>query len=103
MELQNISNFRGHSSKIISVSCSKEYSFVITGDNSGAIIIWDLNRKQYVKTVEFESNIITTQINGNTGDFLACSNTSLGLWDINGTSLARVVVSKQPFMMDQNG
>lgn len=88
-----LSNFRGHSSKILSVSCCKEYSVAISGDISGEIIIWDLNRKQYVRSVQFESNIITTKINGNTGDFLACSNTTLGLWDINGTTLTRNVVS----------
>ncbi len=54
-----------------------------------------MNRKQFVKTVEFETNLITIQINGNTGDFLACSDTNLCLWDINGNHLSRVVVSKQ--------
>lgn len=77
------------------MSCCKEYSIAITGDVSGSIIIWDLNRKQYVKSVEFESNIIATRINGNTGDFLACSNTTLGLWDINGNQLTRRVVSSK--------
>ena len=92
-EVESLTNFRGHTSKILTVSCCKSYSIAVTGDLLGSIIIWDLNRKQYVKSIEFGSHIITTQVNGNTGDFLVCNDTTLGLWDINGNQLDKKVVS----------
>jgi beige protein homolog 1 len=81
---------RGHRKQITTLATSRSYSVIISGSDDCNVIIWDLNRHQYVRCLEGHQNAIrTVSISDNTGDIVTCDGSVCMLWDINGTLLAR--------------
>jgi WD40 repeat protein len=79
---------RAHRKKVTCLSSSRAYSTVVSGGEDCVAIIWDLNRQQYVRTLEgHETPILGVYINDNTGDILTYDISTLKLWDINGNIL----------------
>ncbi|CEP07883.1 hypothetical protein [Parasitella parasitica] len=71
---------KGHSSVITTIAASRTYSIL-----DKTAIIWDLNRKQYVKTLDgHENGVKIISINDTTGDIITCSGHIIRVWTVNG-------------------
>ncbi|KAI9471034.1 MAG: WD40-repeat-containing domain protein [Benjaminiella poitrasii] len=76
---------KGHTSTITSIAVSRSYRILVTGSEDKTAIIWDLNRKQYVRSlIGHESGVQSIHINDTTGDIITCSGHILRVWTING-------------------
>ncbi|KAI8643957.1 hypothetical protein BD408DRAFT_137123 [Parasitella parasitica] len=76
---------KGHSSVVTTIAASRTYSILVTGSEDKTAIIWDLNRKQYVKTLDgHENGVQIISINDTTGDIITCSGHIIRVWTVNG-------------------
>jgi hypothetical protein len=86
---------RGHRKKVKCLATSRSFSVVVSGSEDCSAIIWDLNRHQYVRSLEgHDLPISMVSINDNCGDIVTCDGNTLMLWDINGNLLASNAVSE---------
>jgi WD40 repeat protein len=46
-----LATLRGHSDKVLCLSASRSYSILVSGSEDGTAIIWDINRKLYIKSL----------------------------------------------------
>ncbi|KAI8812528.1 hypothetical protein BJ742DRAFT_792726, partial [Cladochytrium replicatum] len=84
---------RGHGSKVISLDICSSYGVVVSGEEGGSAIIWDLSSFRYLKSLYNLGgpvSLITT--NKKTGDILTCTDQTIYLWTINGDLLAKKTV-----------
>ncbi|KAJ3226431.1 WD repeat and FYVE domain-containing protein 3 [Clydaea vesicula] len=90
------SSLRGHLKKILVLAISKSYNFLVSGGEDNVAIIWDLNKKKYIKTLTgHDSPVTVLAINENTGDICTSTSTVLKIWSINGDLLFSKTVSNQ--------
>ncbi|KAL9550165.1 hypothetical protein PS6_005689 [Mucor atramentarius] len=76
---------KGHSSVVTTIAASRTYSILVTGSEDKTAIVWDLNRKQYVKTLDgHENGVQIIRINDTTGDIITCSGHIIRVWTVNG-------------------
>ncbi|OZJ02277.1 hypothetical protein BZG36_05064 [Bifiguratus adelaidae] len=91
-EISLLACLRGHRGRITAVATSKSYSIIVSASEDQTAIVWDLNRKSYVRQLEgHETKIDLVAVNDTTGDIMTCSSNMLKIWTING----RLLVSKQ--------
>ncbi|KAI9493852.1 hypothetical protein BDB00DRAFT_938645 [Zychaea mexicana] len=85
MDFTLLECLRGHSSSVVSLAASRSYSVLVSGSNDKTAIIWDLNRMEYVRTLQgHDGPVDTVQVNDSTGDIITCSGHTLRVWTING-------------------
>ena len=84
-QLKLRSRLYGHSGTILCVLASVPFGVIVSGDEDGSVIIWDLNRLEMNRTLPLHPALVTAMaINQVTGDIATCSDTSIFLWTLNG-------------------
>ncbi|KAF7722919.1 hypothetical protein EC973_002599 [Apophysomyces ossiformis] len=80
-----LESLRGHSAPVTSITSSRSYSILVSGSEDKTAIVWDLNRMQYVRTLNgHESSVDIVRINDTTGDIITCSGNIIRIWTVNG-------------------
>ena len=81
--------FRGHQYNITALTASRTYCVVVSGDASGLLMMWDINRKCHFKSIQVFSNkpIKHIAIHHKMGDVLVASENEMCLLSINGDFL----------------
>ncbi|XP_067940034.1 lysosomal-trafficking regulator-like isoform X2 [Watersipora subatra] len=89
----------GHRSPITSLVVCKEYSIVVSADESGLCIIWDLNKLSYVRCIQNEtkSRIDCVAVSPTLGDIAFCSphgsGSVLEVFTVNAQPVARLTLT----------
>ena len=87
-------SLRGHLKKILCICASKEFNFLVSGGEDLVAIVWDLNRKSYIRTLNgHESPISVISTNELNGDIATCCSTVLKIWSINGDLIYSKITS----------
>ncbi|KAI7848521.1 WD40-repeat-containing domain protein [Circinella umbellata] len=85
MDFTLLECLRGHSAAIVSIAASRSYSVLVTGSEDKTAIIWDLNRMEYVRSLQgHDGSVDIVQVNDATGDIITCSGHMIRVWTING-------------------
>ncbi|WBW74413.1 beige protein-like protein Lvs1 [Schizosaccharomyces osmophilus] len=85
----------GHRAKITSVSVCKAFSIIVSGDESGSLMIWDLNRAEFVRSVRvYGQSIQTISVNARNGEIAFTSGCCCCIIDINGKILVKDTLSR---------
>ncbi|KAI8967891.1 WD40-repeat-containing domain protein [Mycotypha africana] len=85
MKIDLLECFRGHTSVVNTVASSRAYGILVSGSDDKTAIIWDINRKQYVRSLSnHENGVDIVQINNTSGDIITCSGHTIRVWTING-------------------
>lgn len=50
-DFQLLESMRGHTGHITSLATSRSYSVIVSGSQDKTVIIWDLNRREYVRNL----------------------------------------------------
>ncbi|CAI2171444.1 16368_t:CDS:10 [Funneliformis geosporum] len=96
-EFRFIECLRGHSAKINCVTTSRSYSIIVSGSDDQTCIIWDLNRKKYVRQLQnHEAGVQFVAVNDATGDIATCSGSFIRIWTVNGDLLLTKNTSQPP-------
>ena len=98
--LELIARIPGHNAAIASIGVSRSVSLVVTGSEDGTAIVWDLNRRTHVHTLDkHEGPVSALAICDSTGDIVTvCSMSNkdahmvcrLRLWSVNASLIATV-------------
>ncbi|BGP38319.1 Beige protein-like 1 [Rhodotorula kratochvilovae] len=90
VDLTKLATLRGgHSTAILSLVASKAFSIVVSGDEAGGAMLWDLNRLRPVRVLEGHEEVVqAVSISASTGDIATCSGSTLRVWTVNGVLLA---------------
>ncbi|KAI8149645.1 WD40-repeat-containing domain protein [Fennellomyces sp. T-0311] len=85
MDFTLLDCLRGHSAGVVSLAASRSYSILVSGSEDKTAIVWDLNRMEYVRTLEgHDSPVDVVQVNDATVNIITCSGNILRVWSING-------------------
>ncbi|CCA74831.1 related to WD repeat and FYVE domain-containing protein 3 [Serendipita indica DSM 11827] len=75
---------RGHIARVNTVAASRAWSLVASGSDDNTVILWDLNRAHYVRTLQHDTSVQLVAIHEASGMIASSSKTSLVLHTING-------------------
>ncbi|GJJ12773.1 hypothetical protein Clacol_007018 [Clathrus columnatus] len=86
----------GHRGRIISITASRAWSLIVSGGEDGLVMLWELNRAQYVRSITHNSPVSFVAINESTGYIASCSREKLCLHTINGHQIVSLDVGGGP-------
>lgn len=90
--LSQQSHLRGHKAPISSMAVSGPFSTIVSGDIEGTVLIFDLNRAEYVRTLHRGlSKVCSTTISDVTGNIIISTDTEMKVYTVNGCLLAEAM------------
>jgi len=99
-------NLLGHSDAITSICACRPYSIVVTGSKDSLVIVWDLNRLSYVRSLpKHESAISCLSVSRTSGNIAtACDHGANGsfihLWTINARGVWKTTTESKVKCID---
>eukprot|EP01107_Rhizomastix_libera_P014813 TRINITY_DN499_c0_g1_i5.p1 TRINITY_DN499_c0_g1~~TRINITY_DN499_c0_g1_i5.p1 ORF type:complete len:3564 (-),score=1007.80 TRINITY_DN499_c0_g1_i5:49-10740(-) len=87
----HIATLRGHTGKICALNVSRPFNLLVSGDDNGECIAWDLTSFRRLFSLKHGlSPIVAVDIDPVGGDILTCSSTIVKLWTVNGQFISEV-------------
>ncbi|BFZ55193.1 Beige protein-like 1 [Savitreella phatthalungensis] len=89
---------RGHRAPLTAVQCCADFALIVTAAQDGSVFLWDLNRCQYVRTLQrggtseskaVSAPVVATAVNRLNGHIVVASQQEIRVFDVNGFELAR--------------
>lgn len=85
VELQPRSSLFGHRTPITVLAVSKSFSTLLSASSDGTVLLWDLNRLEFVrKLTSGRGAIECAKINDVTGDIMLCRGQKVTIYTLNG-------------------
>ncbi|KZO92625.1 beach-domain-containing protein [Calocera viscosa TUFC12733] len=85
--LRLVGSMRGHHGRVNCIATSRSWAMAVTGAADGLVILWDVNRVRYVRSMAHETPVEHVAIGPN-GDIASSSRTAVSLHTINGQHIA---------------
>jgi WD40 repeat protein len=79
----------GHRHPVTTLIASKSLSTLISADTKGRVLMWDLNRNEFVREIEpvGGTEVRAARISAATGDIILCTGRFVKLYSLNGDAL----------------
>lgn len=87
VELQPRSSLFGHKTPVTTLAVSKSFSTLLSASSDGTVILWDLNRLEFVRKLAHGRPIECARINDISGDIMLCRGQKVALYSLNGELL----------------
>jgi hypothetical protein len=87
VDLQPRSSLFGHKSPVTCMAVSKSFSTLLSASSDGTVILWDLNRLEFVRKLAHGRPVECARINDISGDIMLCRGQSVTLYTLNGELL----------------
>ncbi|TVY58257.1 Beige protein-like [Lachnellula cervina] len=84
VELQPRSSLFGHKTPVTTLAVSKSFSTLLSASSDGVVLLWDLNRLEFVRKLTHGRMVESAAINDVTGDILLCRGQKVALFTLNG-------------------
>ncbi|KAJ5350153.1 hypothetical protein N7541_007880 [Penicillium brevicompactum] len=94
VDLQPIGSLFGHRSPVSVLAVSRSFSAMLSASSDGQIMLWDLNRRSFVRALPAEGAVDCARINDISGDIMICRGNRLSLYTLNGVVLVDQPVSE---------
>jgi hypothetical protein len=82
--LQPLSSLFGHKTPVTTLAISKSFSTLLSASSDGTVILWDLNRLEFVRKLTCGRPIESARINDVSGDIMLCRGQKVTLYTLNG-------------------
>ncbi|KAJ5795138.1 hypothetical protein N7457_001737 [Penicillium paradoxum] len=92
VDLQPIGSLFGHRAPVTVLAVSRSFSALLSASNDGQIMLWDLNRRSFVRALPADGAVDCARINDVSGDIMVCRGNRLTLYTLNGIVLVDQVV-----------
>uniref|UniRef100_A0A093UU26 Beige protein like 1 n=1 Tax=Talaromyces marneffei PM1 TaxID=1077442 RepID=A0A093UU26_TALMA len=92
MELQPLACLYGHRTSVSVLATSRSFSTLLSASTDGQIILWDLNRRCFVRELPAEGPVECARINDRTGTIMICRGGRITLYSLNGALLVDQVI-----------
>lgn len=84
VELKPRSSLFGHKTPVTTLAVSKSFSTLLSASADGVVLLWDLNRLEFVRKLTHGRVVESAAINDVTGDILLCRGQKVALFSLNG-------------------
>jgi len=84
VELQPRASLFGHRTPVTVLAVSKSFSTLLSASEDGTVILWDLNRFEFVRKLCSGRPIECARINDVSGDIMLCRGQKVALYTLNG-------------------
>ncbi|KFY47299.1 hypothetical protein V494_00054 [Pseudogymnoascus sp. VKM F-4513 (FW-928)] len=84
VDLAPITSLFGHTQPVSTLAVSKSFSTILSASTDGVVLLWDLNRLEFVLKLSSGRAVQCAQINSVTGDILLCRGQRAALYTLNG-------------------
>jgi WD40 repeat protein len=74
----------GHNQPVSIISVSKSFSTILSASTDGLVLLWDLNRLEFIRKLASGRPVECAQINNVTGDIMLCRGQKVALYTLNG-------------------
>ncbi|EDN02773.1 conserved hypothetical protein [Histoplasma mississippiense (nom. inval.)] len=85
----------GHRSLVTTLAVSRSFSTILSASKDGKIMLWDLNRLEFVRSLPSGGPIDCARINDATGNIVVCRGNRISLYTLNGDLLLEQAVCEQ--------
>ncbi|KAI9774489.1 MAG: hypothetical protein M1835_006031, partial [Candelina submexicana] len=87
VEIQPKTCLFGHRTTVTALALSKSFSAFLSASTDGQVLLWDLNRLEFVRKLTEGSPVECARINDVTGDIMLCRGQRVALFTLNGQLL----------------
>ncbi|KAJ5775302.1 uncharacterized protein N7511_000313 [Penicillium nucicola] len=87
VDLQPIGSLFGHRAPVTVLAVSRSFSTLLSASTDGQIMLWDLNRRCFVRALPTDGAVDCARINDVSGDIMVCRGNRLTLYTLNGVVL----------------
>ncbi|TGO43377.1 hypothetical protein BHYA_0001g00040 [Botrytis hyacinthi] len=87
VDLQPRSSLFGHKTPVTTLAVSKSFSTMLSASSDGVVLLWDLNRLEFVRKLTHGRAVECARINDITGDIMLCRGQKVALYTLNGEAL----------------
>ncbi|PQE33629.1 beige BEACH domain-containing protein [Rutstroemia sp. NJR-2017a WRK4] len=84
VDLQPRSSLFGHKTPVTTLAVSKSFSTMLSASTDGVVILWDLNRLEFVRKLTHGRPVECARIHDVSGDVMLCRGQKLALYTLNG-------------------
>jgi WD40 repeat protein len=84
IDLQPKTSLFGHRHPVSSIAVSKSFSTILSASTDGQVLLWDLNRLEFVRKLTQGRHVECAQINDVSGDIMLCRGQKVALYTLNG-------------------
>ncbi|PGG98751.1 hypothetical protein AJ79_08771 [Helicocarpus griseus UAMH5409] len=95
VELLPKATLTGHRTLVTTLAVSRSFSTLLSASKEGKIMLWDLNRLEFVRSLPNEGPVDCARINDATGNILVCRGNRISLYTLNGALLIDQAVCEQ--------
>jgi hypothetical protein len=74
----------GHKNPVSTIAVSRSFSTILSASSDGQVLLWDLNRFEFVRRLAHGRHVECAQINDVTGDIMLCRSQKVALYSLNG-------------------
>ncbi|KAM5487377.1 Beige protein-like 1 [Microsporum audouinii] len=85
----------GHRSPVTILAVSRSFSTILSASKDGKIMLWDLNRLEFIRELSSGPTVNCARINDATGNIAVCRGNLVSLFTLNGTLLLERAVCEQ--------
>jgi hypothetical protein len=84
VDIQPKASLFGHRKPVTTLALSRSFNALLTADTAGEVMMWDLNRSEFVRKVASGLQVECAAINDVTGNFIVCHESSVSMFSLNG-------------------
>ncbi|KAI2794002.1 hypothetical protein POX_a00592 [Penicillium oxalicum] len=84
VDLQPVGSLFGHRTPVTVLAVSRSFSALLSASSDGQIMLWDLNRRGFVRTLPADGTVDCARINDVTGDIIVCRGGRITMYTLNG-------------------
>ncbi|KAI1996119.1 beige protein-like 1 [Ophidiomyces ophidiicola] len=85
----------GHRTPVTVLAVSRSFSTILSASKDGTLMLWDLNRLEFVRKLPPGEAVDHARINDATGNIMICRGNRLSLFTLNGTLLLEQIICDQ--------
>ena len=87
VDLQPIGSLFGHRAPVTALAVSRSFSALLSASSDGQIMLWDLNRRCFVRSLPADGTVDCARINDVTGNIIVCRGKRITMYTLNGEML----------------
>jgi len=84
IDLQPKTSLFGHKHPVSTIAISRSFSTILSASIDGQVLLWDLNRLEFVRKLAHGRPVECAQINDVSGDIMLCRGQKVALYTLNG-------------------
>jgi beige protein homolog 1 len=87
VDIQPKASLFGHRKPVTTLAISRSFNALLTVDTAGEVLMWDLNRSEFVRKIASGLLVESAAINDITGNLVLCHDSTVSMFNLNGELL----------------